>query len=286
MMAYAYWGVIAVLVIYVVLGVYEVITMRFSARSGLDDFVISDRGRRGLGQRLGEAVLSKLPFLASWQTYLTWAHLDGKLLNWSLSQVVFVALMLGALGFVLASFSAVPITKLLPLVMVVYPFLRVKTVGEGVKKLAERTLPETAALIAAELSAGSSVEDAVTRAAQLPGPLSRILDIAVDQAASKGRPLTSRGSQEGMLKEVLSGMGLPALRGFAVQLDMVARSGASPAKRMREISNTLASEYRQRVHDGINTLDKKLTLAVVAFYFGPFFLILLIGTFGAAISSF
>ncbi|MEA2007716.1 MAG: hypothetical protein U9O54_01230 [Chloroflexota bacterium] len=286
MMGYAYWGAIAVLIVFVVLSIYDVFVMRFSTRSGIDDFVASEQVRHGLSQRLGGVVLSKLPFLDSWQAYLTWAHLDGKLMNWSLPQVVFVSLILGVLGFVLASLSPVPIVKLAPLIVAVYPFLRVKTIGESVKKSAERTLPETAALIAAELSAGSSVEDAIARASRLPGPLSRILDMAVDQATNEGRPLTAKGSQEGVLKEVLSGMGLPALRGFAVQLDMVARSGVAPARRMQEISNILASEYRQRVHDGISTLDKKLTLAVVLFYFAPFFLILLIGTFGAAISSF
>jgi tight adherence protein C len=155
-----------------------------------------------------------------------------------------------------------------------------------VKNTAERTLPETAALIAAELKAGSSVEDAIVRASSLPGPLSRILDIAVDRAANEGRPLTSRGNQSGILREVLSEMDLPALRGFAVQLDSVAQSGAAPARRMQEISNILAAEYRQRVREGISTLDKKLTLAVTVFYFAPFFMILLMGTFNAAISSF
>jgi tight adherence protein C len=164
--------------------------------------------------------------------------------------------------------------------------IHAQTAGSRVKKRVERTLPETSALIAAELSAGSSVEDALLQAAQLPGPLAEILGRAVDQAANAGRPLTSRGTQIGMLREVLSGMGLPALRGFAVQLDSVAQSGVESGERMGEIASTLAAEYRQRIRDSIKTLDKKLTLAVSAFYFAPFFLILLMGTFGAALSSF
>ena len=202
-----------------------------------------------------------------------------------MAEVVFVSLVLGILGFVVSFFSPAPAVRLLPLVAVL-PLLHVKTVGEGVKKATERTLPETAALIAAELSVGSLVEDAISRASQMPGPLSRILDMAVDRAANVGRPLTSRGTQEGMLREVLGEMKLPALRGFAVQLDSVAQSGVESAQRMQEISRTLAAEYRQRMRDNLSTLDKKLTIAVAAFYFAPFFLILLVGTFSAAVGSF
>ena len=283
-MSLVIWGVIAVLSVFVVWSVYDLVVAR-RAHNTLDDFVGGDRKRRGVGQRLGGAVAAKLPFLSSWQTYLAWAQLEDQLTQWSLAQVVFVALLLGCLGVVFASLSAAPIAKLAPLLLVVFPFLRVKTIGERAKKTAERALPEVAALIAAELSAGSSPEDAITRASQLSGPLSRIFDRAVNEAARHNRPLMSKGLQAGMLREVLSEMRLPALRGFAVQLDTVAQSGTEPAKRMQEVSTVLAADYRQRVREGISTLDKKLTLAVVVFYFGPFFLILLVGTFRTVLST-
>ena len=282
-MDYVYWGAIGILVVFIALEIYDMIVLR--SRSGIDDFLDGGQEREGFTHRVGEALLGRVSFLEDWKTHLEWAHLGGKLENVSMAEVVFIALALGILGFVVSCFSPTPAVRLLPLVAVL-PLLHVKTVGEGVKKATERTLPETAALIAAELSVGSSVEDAISRASQMSGSLSRILDMAVDRAANAGRPLTSRGTQEGMLREVLGEMRLPALRGFAVQLDSVAQSGVESAQRMQEISRTLAAEYRQRMRDNLSTLDKKLTIAVAAFYFAPFFLILLVGTFSAAVGSF
>lgn len=283
MMVYAYWAAIAALVIFVLLQVYDLIVM--SSLTPLDDFLSREEERKGISQKVGEAVLGRFSFLGIWQTYLRWAHLGGKMEDWSMAQVVFVALLLGGAGFTASFFTSASAIKFLPL-LAVLPFLQVRSAGMRVKKETERTIPETAALISAELSAGSSVEDAVARASELPGPLSRILDQAVDRAASAGRPLTSRGSQDGILSEVLGELDLPALRGFAIQLDTVARSGVDSAERMQEISSTLAADYRQRVRDNIKVLDKQLTLAVSIFYFAPFFILLMMNAFGAAISSF
>lgn len=283
MMTYIFWAVMAVLVIFLVLQVYDLIVM--GSRSPLDDFLSDNEERKGLSQKVGEALLGRFSFLGIWDTYLSWAHLGGKMVDWTMAQVVSLALLLAGVGFGLSFFFPVPALKFLPLVAVL-PFLQVRSAGMNIKKATERTVPETSALIAAELSAGASVEDAVARAAELPGPLSKVLDQAVDQAANAGRPLTSRGNQSGMLSEVLGELDLPALRGFALQLDTVARSGVDSAERMQEISTTLAAEYRQRVRDNIKVLDKSLTLAVSIFYFAPFFVILMVGTFGAALSSF
>ncbi len=284
MIDYVYWGAIAILAVFIVLQIYDMIVMR--SRSGIDLFLDRDQKREGFTQRVGQTLLGQFSFLEDWKTHLEWAHLGEKLENVSMAEVVFISLALGILGFVISLFSPIPAVRLLPFAAVM-PLLHVKTVGEGVKKAAERTLPELSALIAAELSVGASVEDAIARAAQMPGPLSRILDMAVDRATTAGRPLTSRGTtQVGMLREVLTEMKLPALRGFAVQLDSVAKVGVEGAERMQEISRALAAEYRQRMRDNLSTLDKKLTIAVAAFYFAPFFLILLVGTFSAAIGSF
>ena len=282
-MDYLYWGAIAILVVFIILQIYDIFIMR--SRSEIDNFLADEESHKSLSQRVGEAVIRKSSFLETWQTYLTWAHMAGKMSDWTMAQVVFISLIFGGLGLLAPLFFSAPAARLLPLAAVL-PLLRVRSVGMMAKKATERTVPETSALISAELSAGSSVEDAITRAAELPGTLSRILDRAVDRAASVGRPLTSRGNQEGVLREVLGELNLPALRGFAVQLDTVAQSGVDSAERMREISSTLAAEYRQRVRDSINALDKRLTLAVSAFYFAPFFLILLVGTFSAAVGSF
>jgi tight adherence protein C len=283
MMAYLYWGAVGVLAAFILLQLYDIVTLQ--KRSALDEFLGARESEQGMTERIGRAFSDRFSLLKQVEKSLEWAHLGGKLESWSLGGLVVLSLGLSVVGFGASLLSPAPAAKLL-IFLGALPLIHAQTAGSRVKKRVERTLPETSALIAAELSAGSSGEDALLQAAQLPGPLAEILGQAVDQAANAGRPLTSRGTQIGMLREVLSGMGLPALRGFAVQLDSVAQSGVESGERMGEIASTLAAEYRQRIRDHIKTLDKKLTLAVSAFYFAPFFLILLMGTFGAALSSF
>jgi Flp pilus assembly protein TadB len=283
MMTVLKWGAVGLLSVFILLQLFEILTLK--KKSGLEDFLADREEAPGAVERMGEQLLARFSVLKGIETHLAWAHLGERLLDVSLGGIAALTLGLVCLGWAAAALSPAPAARLLFLAGGL-PYVYVRSVGRRVRKITERTLPETSALIAAELSAGSSVEDALLQAACLPGPLSRILNLAIDRAANVGRPLTARGSQPGMLREVLSELDLPALRGFAIQLDSVARSGVESGQRMQEISATLAAEYRQRIRDSIKTLDKRLTLAVSAFYFAPFFLILLMGTFGAALSSF
>lgn len=279
---YLLWGVGAVLDVFLFWELYGLFTMW--TRRGVDDFLAEEgKGGEREGQEKGEG----LPFLGQYEEHLAWAHLEGKLENWSsLEDVISSAFLFGLGGVALALLSPAPASKLLVLVAR-FPFLRVRAAGQAVRKRVERTLPEAAALIAAELSAGSTVEESVARSAQLPGPLSRILDQAVDRAASERRPLISKsGVGSGVLRETLGSMGLPALSKFAVQLDTAARAGVESDRRMRETSNALAAEYRQRIRENTKTLDKKLLMVIIVFYFGPFLFFLLGGISRLVLASF
>ena len=269
-MDYLLWGVGAVLFVFLLWEIFGLVTLW--TRSGVDDF-LEERGEDG-GESQEKG--SSLPFLTSYEDHLASAHLGAKLESWSsLEDVTSSAFLFGVGGLALSLLSSTPASKLLVLVAL-FPFLRVRAAGQAVRKRVERTLPEAAALIAAELSAGSTMEDAVVRSAQLPGPLSRILSQAVDRSANEGRPLISKsGAEGGVLRETLGEMGLPALSGFAVQLDTAARAGVESDKRMQEISNASAAEYRQRIRENTKTLDKRLLAVIVGFYFGPFLIFLL-----------
>ena len=56
-----------------------------------------------------------------------------------------------------------------------FPILQVNGRAGDVKKQVGREVPEIAALVAAELAAGNAPDVAIERAAQMPGPLGKLL---------------------------------------------------------------------------------------------------------------
>ena len=90
----------------------------------------------------------------------------------------------------------------------------------------KRSLPEAAALIAAEMSAGSSAETAVSRASVLPGPLGNLMRHVVQNAQQAGRLIFSHDLVEGALVEEFVRFKMPELGAFTRQIDLVASRGA------------------------------------------------------------
>ncbi|NUM48824.1 MAG: hypothetical protein HUU38_29310 [Anaerolineales bacterium] len=149
-------------------------------------------------------------------------------------------------------------------------------------------MPELAALVAAEMAANTSAEAALADALKLPGPLTGLLHAAQTRSSQTGRPLLSHAagqaagmSQYGTLREVFEETQVPALRAFAVQLDLAASTGIEGAARMQEISRTLAAEYRQQVMEATEKLDDTLVMQIALFYFGPMMMLILAAFFGA-----
>ena len=151
----------------------------------------------------------------------------------------------------------------------------VRSKANLVRRQVIRALPETAALVAAEISAGSPPEAALLRATELPGPLSGLLTDAVAHARKTGRPLFSRMPVRGALVEVFDASRLPELRAFALQIDEVTGKGIDSADLMNDIARLLAREYRERVMTEKEKLGGKLTTAVAFFFFFPAVLLIL-----------
>ena len=255
----------------------------------LTDFLGQGANQSGFADQTGARLLGKLPFsMTAWENHLHWSQRGGLYPGDTLGRQAFMALCFAVVGlFVPLTFSA-PAAWLVPLIAGVMPFLRLRSQAEKVRRRTTRQVPELAALVAAELSAETPMEDALERAAELPGPLARILMEAIAESQTSNRPLLTPPGQGGVgtLKLVFAQTRLPALRAFSVQLDLVARTGIEGAARMQEISVTLASEYRQRLREETAKLETRLSSLVGIFYFIPLFAILTIATFGAFMRSF
>ena len=152
------------------------------------------------------------------------------------------------------------------------------------RKRVIRSLPELATLVAAEMSAGVSPDQALQRAAILPGPASGLLSDVLAYSRNAGRPLFGHKPIRGALVEVISQAGLPELMSFATQLDLVAEKGVAGAALMNEVARTLGLEYRSRLDSQVERLNGRLMLSTAVFFFIPFVLIIL-GSFIAPVMA-
>ena len=235
------------------------------------------------GVEAADRAAKRLP-LDRWRWYFRWAQMNGQYAGKSMGHILMLALLYGLLGAVLPLLHPAPATYLAPLLAALIPFSTLQRRGNQAQVRAERAMPEVATLVAAELSAGTSPEQALGRATQLPGPLSALIQVAIDATQESGQPLFSRGATPGTLKQVFGQAHLPALRAFATQLDMAAERGVEGADLISEIASSLAREYREQVLDDTEKLDGRLTVAVAIFYFVPMFL-LIVGSFFVAVLS-
>jgi len=228
---------------------------------------------------IGDRVGGLLPIsLSEWQNHLEWAQRGGHYADQKLGGIIFTACLYAGGALLIVLIKPAPIFFLLPVLAFAFPFFSMRSKANGVRKKAVRALPEMASLVAAEVSAGTPPDQAVLRAAELPGPLAGLLSEAVSHARQTGRPLFSRKPVTGALVEVFSRAGLPALRAFAMQLDEVAGKGVDSAALMNDTARSLAREYRDRVMTEKEKLGGKL-ISLVAFHFFFPAVILILGAF-------
>lgn len=243
-------------------------------------------GQKSKQEALGEIVAGKLLSVKTWEDHLRWAQRGGQYLGQSLGGVVFQGLLFAGLSLLVVLVNPAPVSFLLPVGAFAYPLVRLRSKANTVRKRVFRTLPETAALIAAELAAGTAPDVAVARASAIPGPLSMLLREAVEVSRSSGRPLFSRKPISGALVEVMGASGFPALHAFGSQLDLVASKGVAGAALMAEIARALGQEYRAKLQSEVEKLDSRLVLVVALFFFVPFVALLLFATLGPVLAIF
>jgi Flp pilus assembly protein TadB len=167
-----------------------------------------------------------------------------------------------------------------------FPILQVNGRAKDVKKQVGREVPEIAALVAAELAAGNAPDVAIERAAQMPGPLGRLLGRALADSRSSGKPLFSRKPVRGTLVELLLGSGLSQLTAFAAQLDLVAAKGVSGAEMMADISRAISREYFEHVMSAAESLEGNLVIPSSIFFFLPFTVAFLLPVMNALSNAF
>ncbi len=254
-----------------------------------------DLSRRGKGKHLAafagveeekaaiaeklEEVLGRVISLQEWERRLLWVQRNGEYEGKRLGDFVLQSLLLGGAGllFVLLVNSALLFWSL-PVIGVLLPWVRLYSAAADARDATVKELPAIASLVAAELAAGTPPEEAVRRAAELPGPLAGLLEDSLHFARETGRPLFAlpTAQVQGALVEIFTRVGVPQLSAFARQLNMVAVKGMEGATLMNSIAEALADEYQADLEKQLEQLDTRIWPVIALFFFFPFVGILII----------
>ncbi len=173
-----------------------------SASARMERFAAADR--RNFTDRVGDSLVDRFGLtIEGWEFELTWAQLGGYYEGKTVGSVLgaSVVYLLGGIVYILMFQSYSMIYFAAVALIAYYPYMKLKGRGDDVRKMVKRGLPEAAALIAAEMSAGGSAETAVSRAANLPGPLGKMIKDTVAIAQQSGRLIFSRDAIDGVLVE-------------------------------------------------------------------------------------
>jgi Flp pilus assembly protein TadB len=228
------------------------------------------------GEQIGRQIAQRLPISFDiWEAHLKWAQRGGYFKLWGVGRLVFMAMIYACLGASALLVNPSPASLLIPFGAAAYPFISLRAKANTVRKRVIRSLPELATLVASEMAAGISPEQAIQRTSVLPGALTGLLLEVLAYSRSAGRPLFGRKPVPGALVEIASQAGLPELMSFATQLDLVAEKGVTGATLMNQVARTLAREYRSRLDSEVEKLNGRLMLATAIFFFIPFVLIIL-----------
>ena len=229
--------------------------------------------------RSGEKLVNKMKsgFLGSWKTSLYWAQVSGEYTTWSVGGMLVRGLLASAAITIMILLFKLPYFAWLLVIFAIFmPYLLVNGKATETKKLVKRLLPETATVIAAEMDAGSTAGQAISRAGELPGPLGKVINEAVSQARQSDRAMFSRGASKGVLMEELGSHELPELSRFAMQLDRVASKGVDASRIMIEIARGLAREYKSQIQQTASNMDNELLIPMTLFFFLPFIVSILV----------
>lgn len=241
----------------------------------LTDYVAHD-APPDLVEQFGRWLLRRYPSLTTFinlERHTRWLALSGR--PPSIAAVLGLAVLLALGGVALMAMTGIPLLLGLSVVGFIYPFMRMRKQANRVKQSVYRALPELTAPMAAEMAAGNPPDKALERSVEWGGPLAALMGQVIEEGRATGRPTFGRGEFPGSLLQVVDRYDLPALRAFASQIDLAARKGAAGPELMEGLARTLIIEYKDKALRDAESLENRLAVPSVLFFFLPFLFVLL-----------
>ena len=217
---------------------------------------------------------------------LYWAQFQGAWVGWT--AVEFWGLRLAVTMLALAVGLALAADPLLAAGLAgigwMYPGIRLSGPANRAIRQVEQELPEVAGQVALLVGTGKPLAEALRTIAGGRSMVARWLQRTL-AARPADRPMLGRsGGQPGFLQEEAERAGVPGLINFAIQLDILQKSGVGGEILLGSLAESVAAEYQARVMAGAEALADKLTLPVMFFYFLPYLAGLLIPVFAGSMT--
>jgi Flp pilus assembly protein TadB len=128
-------------------------------------------------------------------------------------------------------------------------------------------LPEFIQLVAAQMAANVSMDQAIRRVSKAPSLVGEWMRMVIQ--ASQGRDLI-----EQIQREALEAL-MPELIGMGVQLGFI-RRGTAQQELMGQLATSIAAEYIGQSEARAEKLGSELVVPMVLFYFVPFLITILV----------
>jgi Flp pilus assembly protein TadB len=200
---------------------------------------------------------------------LYFAQLERKWESWDEVQFTSlrVALALAALIIGLLLYDNLILAGIAALVGWQVPATLMGGVARRVRLRFQAQLPEYIQLVAAQMAAGVSLEEALRRTAQTGSLVAKWMQHVLQ--ISQGRVIFTQ------LQKEAQASGLPDLIGLSIQLEFV-RLGTAQQELMAQMANRIAVEYTAGAEQRAEKVGAELVIPMVLFYFLPFIGIILV----------
>lgn len=200
---------------------------------------------------------------------LYWAQMVDKYGGWTAIQFLTVRVFAGLVGMVagLVVFGNPIFAAAAAFVGWQYPAMGLGGIARRARRQFQAQLPEYINLVAAQMSAGVSMEEALRRTSRsesLPAQwMRRVIQMA------QGRTLVGQVIREGEESQ------LPELISMGVQLNFIQR-GAGQQQLLAQLSTQIAADYIGQSEMRAERIGGELVIPMVIFYFLPFMVALMI----------
>ncbi len=200
---------------------------------------------------------------------LYWAQMGGKWLGWS--PVQFVALQIAAVTATvvigMGLYQDLVFTAIAALLAWNLPGILVGGPARRARRNFMSQLPEFIQLVAAQMAAGVSMDQAIRRVSQAPSLVGEWMRMVIQQ--SQGRDLI-----EQIQREAQAAL-MPELIGMGVQLGFI-RRGTAQQELMGQLATSIAAEYIGQAEGRAEKLGSELVIPMVLFYFVPFLITIIV----------
>ena len=209
---------------------------------------------------------------------LYWAQLGGRWGGWSVIEVVALHMAAGVGGALLGLLLAPTDIAMVSVLTLAGPFLlnllALRSPARRVHRQVQAELPELVALLAAEVAAATTLDEALSRLSRGSGLgavwIRRALTGAVGEAL-----FTQQGHAGALLREA-EASGDDNLIALAINLDKIKQRGTGAQELLAQTARSAAARYISEAHIRAEKVGTEIILPMVAFFFMPYVVVLLL----------